>query len=199
MIAPVHAYTGGTHRPPARVWILLSSIALALLVLAPGVALVLAGFPIFIEDPPNTMPAFRGVNTLTYTVFRSVLVCVVAALTANVLVFAATPAIVRALKRCPSKGAARFGAIAALLFLAGALVSAAIWVLVLAPVVVAFSPDPESLRDQLPRFDLLLIFVPFVIDSVRFLVMPLAGIAVAGARQRGVAPPAEPTMAPVPR
>ncbi|MFV8402553.1 hypothetical protein [Dermabacter hominis] len=130
---------------------------------------------------------------------RSVLVCVVAALTANVLVIAATPAIVRALKRCPSKGAARFGAIAALLFLAGALVSAAIWALVLAPVVVAFSPDPESLRDQLPRFNLLLIFVPFVIDSVRFLVMPLAGIAVSAARQRDAAPPNEPTMAPVPR
>ena len=199
MIAPVHAYTGDTHRAPARVWVLMTSIAVALLVLAPGVALALLAFPIFIEDPPNTMPAFRGVNTLTYTVFRSVLVCVVAALTANVLVFAATPAIVRALKRCPSKGAARFGAIAALLFLAGALVSAAIWALVLAPVVVAFSPDPESLRDQLPRFNLLLIFVPFVIDSVRFLVMPLAGIAVAGARQRGVTPPVEPTMAPVPR
>ena len=122
-----------------------------------------------------------------------------AALTANVLVIAATPAIVRALKRCPSKGAARFGAIAALLFLAGALVSAAIWALVLAPVVVAFSPDPESLRDQLPRFNLLLIFVPFVIDSVRFLVMPLAGIAVSAARQRDAAPPNEPTMAPVPR
>ena len=196
MIAPVHAYTGDTHRAPARVWVLMTSIAAALLVLAPGVALALLAFPIFIEDPPNTMPAFRGVNTLTYTVFRSVLVCVVAALTANVLVFAATPAIVRALKRCPSKGAARFGAIAALLFLAGALVSAAIWALVLAPVVVAFSPDPESLRDQLPRFNL---FVPFVIDSVRFLVMPLAGIAVAGARQRGAAPPVEPTMAPVPR
>ncbi|ATH95916.1 hypothetical protein [Dermabacter jinjuensis] len=199
MIAPVNAYTGDTHRAPARVWVLMTSIAVALLVLAPGVALALLAFPIFIEDPPNTMPAFRGVNTLTYTVFRSVLVCVVAALTANVLVFAATPAIVRALKRCPSKGAARFGAIAALLFLAGALVSAAIWALVLAPVVVAFSPDPESLRDQLPRFNLLLIFVPFVIDSVRFLVMPLAGIAVAGARQRGAAPPVEPTMAPVPR
>lgn len=199
MIAPVHAYTGDTHRAPARVWVLMTSIAVALLVLAPGVALALLAFPIFIEDPPNTMPAFRGVNTLTYTVFRSVLVCVVAALTANVLVFAATPAIVRALKRCPSKGAVRFGAIAALLFLAGALVSAAIWVLVLAPVVVAFSPDPESLRDQLPQFNLLLIFVPFVIDSVRFLVMPLAGIAVAGARQRGVTPPVEPTMAPVPR
>ena len=199
MIAPVHAYTGDTHRAPARVWVLMTSIAVALLVLAPGVALALLAFPIFIEDPPNTMPAFRGVNTLTYTVFRSVLVCVVAALTATVLVFAATPAIVRALKRCPSKGATRFGAIAALLFLAGALVSAAIWVLVLAPVVVAFSPDPESLRDQLPQFNLLLIFVPFVIDSVRFLVMPLAGIAVAGARQRGVTPPVEPTMAPVPR
>lgn len=199
MIAPVHAYTGDTHRAPARVWVLMTSIAAALLVLAPGVALALLAFPIFIEDPPNTMPTFRGVNTLTYTVFRSVLVCVVAALTANVLVFAATPAIVRALKRCPSKGAVRFGAIAALLFLAGALVSAAIWALVLAPVVVAFSPDPESLRDQLPRFNLLLIFVPFVIDSVRFLVMPLAGIAVAGARQRGVTPPVEPTMAPVPR
>lgn len=199
MIALVHASTGDTHRAPARVWVLMTSIAAALLVLAPGVALALLAFPIFIEDPPNTMPAFRGVNTLTYTVFRSVLVCVVAALTANVLVFAATPAIVRALKRCPSKGATRFGAIAALLFLAGALVSAAIWALVLAPVVVAFSPDPESLRDQLPQFNLLLIFVPFVIDSVRFLVMPLAGIAVAGARQRGVTPPVEPTMAPVPR
>ena len=199
MIAPVHAYTGDTHRAPARVWVLMTSIAAALLVLAPGVALALLAFPIFIEDPPNTMPAFRGVNTLTYTVFRSVLVCVVAALTANMLVFAATPAIVRALKRCPSKGAARFGAIAALLFLAGALVSAAIWALVLTPVVVAFSPDPESLRDQLPRFNLLLIFVPFVIDSVRFLVMPLAGIAVAGARQQSAAPPVEPTMAPVPR
>lgn len=199
MITPVHASTGGTHRPPARAWILLSSIALALLVLAPGVALVLAGFPIVIQDPPRAMPALRGANTLFFTAIRSVLVCVVAALTANVLVFAATPAIVRALKRCPSKGAARFGAIAALLFLAGALVSAAIWALVLAPVVVAFSPDPESLRDQLPRFNLLLIFVPFVIDSVRFLVMPLAGIAVAGARQRGAAPPVEPTMAPVPR
>ncbi|MGX6403596.1 hypothetical protein [Dermabacter hominis] len=199
MIAPVHAYTGGAHRPPARVWILLSSIALALLVLAPGVALVLAVFPIVIQDPPQAMPALRGVNTLFFTAMRSVLVCVVAALTANVLVFAATPAIVRALKRCPSKGAARFGAIAALLFLAGALVSAAIWALVLAPVVVAFSPDPESLRDQLPRFNLLLIFVPFVIDSVRFLVMPLAGIAVSAARQRDAAPPNEPTMAPVPR
>ena len=199
MITPVHASTGGTHRPPARAWILLSSIALALLVLAPGVALVLAGFPIVIQDPPRAMPALRGANTLFFTAIRSVLVCVVAALTANVLVFAATPAIVRALKRCPSKGATRFGAIAALLFLAGALVSAAIWALVLAPVVVAFSPDPESLRDQLPRFNLLLIFVPFVIDSVRFLVMPLAGIAVAGARQRGATPPVEPTMAPVPR
>ena len=160
---------------------------------------MLAVFPIVIQDPPQAMPALRGVNTLFFTAMRSVLVCVVAALTANVLVIAATPAIVRALKRCPSKGAARFGAIAALLFLAGALVSAAIWALVLAPVVVAFSPDPESLRDQLPRFNLLLIFVPFVIDSVRFLVMPLAGIAVAGARQRGATPPVEPTMAPVPR
>lgn len=199
MIAPVHAYTANTHRPPARAWILLSSIALALLVLAPGVALVLAVFPIVIQDPPQAMPALRGVNTLFFTAMRSVLVCVVAALTANVLVIAATPAIVRALKRCPSKGAARFGAIAALLFLAGALVSAAIWALVLAPVVVAFSPDPESLRDQLPRFNLLLLFVPFVIDSVRFLVMPLAGIAVSAARQRDAAPPNEPTMAPVPR
>lgn len=199
MIAPVHASTGDTHRAPARVWVLMTSIAAALLVLAPGVALALLAFPIFIEDPPNTMPAFRGVNTLTYTVFRSVLVCVVAALTANVLVFAATPAIVRALKRCPSKGAALFGTIAALLFLAGAIVNAVIWALILAPVVVAFSPDPQSLQDKVPHLGLLMIFAPFVIDWARFLMMLIAGIAVSTAHRPGAAMPTTMLTAQEPR
>lgn len=199
MITPVHASTGGTHRPPARAWILLSSIALALLVLAPGVALVLAGFPIVIQDPPRAMPALRGANTLFFTAIRSVLVCVVAALTANVLVFAATPAIVRALKRCPSKGAALFGTIAALLFLAGAIVNAVIWALILAPVVVAFSPDPQSLQDKVPHLGLLMIFAPFVIDWARFLMMLIAGIAVSTAHRPGAAMPTTMLTAQEPR
>ncbi|MCT2149871.1 hypothetical protein M3D48_04435 [Dermabacter vaginalis] len=189
MITPVHAYTGNTHRAPARVWVLMSSIAIAVLVLAPGVALALLAFPIFIEDPPDTMPAFRGVNTLTYTVFRSVLMCVVSALAANILVFAATPAIVRALRRCPSPATARFGTIAAIAFFVGAIVSVAIWALVLAPVGVLFSPDPQSLQDKLPRFSFLLIFAPFVIDWARFLVMLIAGIAVSTAKRQGATTP----------
>ncbi|WP_250258189.1 hypothetical protein [Dermabacter sp. Marseille-Q3180] len=210
MNAPPTKISIRNHAGPSRVWVLLSSIAFALLVLAPGVGVALLLFPVFIEDPPNTMPAFRGVNTLTYTVVRSVLVCVVAALAANVLVMFAAPAVVRAIKRCPTPSAARFGTISAIVFGAGLLLNAAVWGLALGPFVLSFFPAlqgaSESLGnvssqafEKLPLLSWIFMLGPFFVDWVRFLVMLIAGIAVSTARLPGTAMPTTTLTAQGPR
>lgn len=198
------------HRDLARVWVVLSSIALALLFLAPGVALVLLVFPIFIEDPPNTMPAFRGVNTLFFTVVRSVLVCVVAALAANALILASLPAVIRAIKHCPTPGAARFGKISAIVFGVGLVFNAVIWGVVLGPWFLSLFPAlQESARtlgsigskafEKLSYFTYPLVLAPFVFDVVRFIAMLIAGIAVSTARHKSAVLPAVAPTAQAPR
>lgn len=210
MNAPPTTISIRDHVGPARAWVLLSSIAFALLVLAPGVGVALLLFPVFIEDPPNTQAAFRGVNTLTYTVVRSVLVCVVAALAANVLVMLAAPAVVRAIKRCPTPSAARFGTISAIVFGAGLLLNAAVWGLALGPFVLSFFPALQGAAgslgnvssqafEKLPLLSWIFMLGPFFVDWVRFLLIMVAGIVVSQAKQPSSAQPGEALTAQEPR
>ncbi|MCT1955082.1 MULTISPECIES: hypothetical protein [Dermabacter] len=181
------------HRSPARVWVILATVALVCVVLgpllAPGAMWLV---PVASESPGDSSP-LAGLDELVSRAFAFFFVFGVFFGAGNFVGLTAVPFAIAALTRCDGAGRIGFALTAIIVFILGPLLAvlsaAAMVALSLSlPTEASSNPATGAVRAEWEGLRALLVFgtfaVPLAIDLVRFAVLSFAGVIVYSADPR---------------
>ncbi|WP_279064843.1 hypothetical protein [Dermabacter hominis] len=181
------------HRTPARIWVILATIALVCVVLGPCLALgAMWLVPVDPESPGDSSP-LAGLDELLSRASAFVFVMGAFFGAGNFAGLAAVPFAIAALTRCEGAGRIGFALTAIIVFILGPLLAvlsaAAMIALSFAlPTEVTSNPATGAVRTEWEGLRALLVFgtfaVPLAIDLVRFAVLSFAGVIVYFAEPR---------------
>ncbi|MCT1866908.1 hypothetical protein M3B90_05150 [Dermabacter sp. p3-SID358] len=172
-------------RIPARVWIVLASIALVCALSAPiAPPVFMALFPFHVPDPPGTHSPLGGLNDIVAHIFVAALIFTAFLGAGNLAGLTAIPFAITALTRLERTGRMWFAAAAIIFFVVGPLLEVASAVTLVGifwnlPSEVAMDPATGTVRVEWEGIKSMLFLgafiVPLAIDLVRFAVMVFAG------------------------
>ena len=181
------------HRTPARIWVILATIALVCVVLGPCLAPgAMWLVPVDPESPGDSSP-LAGLDELLSRASAFVFVMGAFFGAGNFAGLAAVPFAIAALTRCEGAGRIGLALTAIIVFILGPLLAvlsaAAMIALSFAlPTEVTSNPATGAVRTEWEGLRALLVFgtfaVPLAIDLVRFAVLSFAGVIVYFAEPR---------------